>query len=104
CEYKSINTSTKAVSIMASAPNSPNPDRMPYLAAFAVLLVTFSVRLLSLNKGIWTDEATTILTVLSDDFLLSLQQSFHPPLFFLLLKAYSFFSTEVWFLRTFSMV
>jgi len=60
---------------------------------FPVLFLSFILRIISLNQSLWLDEATSaIVTKMSwmDMFVKFLPNDFHPPLYYILLKLWSF--------------
>ena len=59
-----------------------------------VLLVSFLIRIVSLNQSLWLDEATTALVArmdLSDFFTKFMPADFHPPLYYLVVNLWSRF-------------
>ncbi len=78
------------------------PDS-PYRAlAAGLLLLGLAVRLVGLDKGIWLDEYDSYRIITSTDFLRELQATDTPPLYYILLRGWSFASSSEPWLRLFS--
>src|SRR5260221_8953689 len=57
-----------------------------------ILILSFGLRLMSLNQSLWLDEATSALTTrmnLSDFFGKFIPGDFHPPLYYLALRVWA---------------
>lgn len=78
--------------------------RPPWRWALALTGLALAVRLCGLNKSIWTDEGSTLAVLHSANLLEALRNYDHPPLYFLLLKAWSVVSSADPFLRLFSVL
>ncbi len=90
----------------ATGPRGKETKLYPY-ALVGICCLALGLRLLGLNKGIWLDEFITLDWVLSPD-LTSMFQKIRtdtwPPLYFVLLRAWSYFGRGEATLRMFSVV
>ncbi len=82
-------------------------DKLSLVSLYSLLISSFFLRLISLNQSFWLDEAISANVIRNYSFLnivaVFSPQDFHPPLFYLLLKAWSLiFGTGVFGLRLFS--
>ena len=80
---------------------------LKFVSLYSLLITSFFLRLISLNQSFWLDEAISANVIRNYSFLNIITvfspQDFHPPLFYLLLKAWSLiFGTGVFGLRLFS--
>lgn len=78
-----------------------------FFSLYSLLIASYLLRLISLNQSFWLDEAISANVIRNYSFIdiviIFSPQDFHPPLFYLLLKAWSLiFGTSVFGLRLFS--
>jgi len=76
-----------------------------YIAiVLSIICFALIVRLLGLDKGIWLDEYASLALAFNDNFFQDRRIFDHPPLYFLLLRVWSYFSTSEPFLRFLSVI
>lgn len=79
--------------------------KSPYKFVFlGIFFLGLGIRLIGLEKGIWLDEYTSLSVIFSENFVEALRVYDHPPLYFVLLKAWSQMGNDEWFLRLPSVV
>lgn len=84
-------------------PASIETDRLwPAIACVVVLLVAVGLRFIGRDAGLWFDEYLSLETALADDLVAGLRATDHPPLYFVLLRTWSWFGIGEVHLRTLS--
>ncbi len=84
-----------------------NSLRIKYNIIFYIILsIATVIRLVGLNKGIWLDEYSSLEVALfnNGNIVESLRNYDHPPLYYIILKIWSFISINEIFLRTPSII
>ena len=78
---------------MRTTVDEMNPRTYAVLAVL-VVLSALALRLIGLSKGIWLDEWLSIRTSGSADLMGALRSYDHPPLYFVLLRAWSILGSD----------
>jgi len=73
------------------------------IAIFSLIILSLSLRIIGLGKGIWLDEYYSIEIIGSNNFFNTIVNIDHPPLYFIFLKLWSLVSLNVEWLRILSL-
>jgi hypothetical protein len=74
------------------------------ITAGLIILFALAIRMVGLSKGIWMDEFRSIEIMSSSPLIAALRNYDHPPLYFLLLRAWNLISQGEAFLRVLSVI